>query len=210
MKRFLLVFLLFPIILTAQESVTISLDSVTDILKAEEYLKSHKSRGNKLITFNEEKHKTTLAVDLLKLPVGGKKTIENEVEKITYKVVEKETIMHYRASYILLESKKNGVDKAISLRNKITTEYNNGYPFDFLAKKYSVAKNATRGGDTGWFIKGEKDILLEVAITDASHDLNSLFSYDDTEKGLYYIILKSYLPKEIKEVKALKIVERRD
>jgi len=40
--------------------------------------------------------------------------------------------------------------------------------------------------------------------------LNSIISYDDTEKSLYYIILKSYLPKEIKEIKALKIVERKD
>lgn len=208
MRSLLITILFASSIISAQESTTISLDSVTDLTKAEAYLKSNKGKGNKLITFNEEKHKTTLATDLLKLPVGGKKSIENDIEKTTYKVVEKNSITHYRGSYILLDSKKNNIEKTKSIRDKIITDYNNGYPFDFLAKKYSVAKNATRGGDTGWFINGEMDIILEVAITDNTHDLNSIFSYDDPEKNHFYIILKTYLPKEIKEIKVLKTVER--
>ncbi|MFL0352489.1 peptidylprolyl isomerase [Xanthomarina sp. GH4-25] len=211
MKRFLLVFTLIATTLNAQEENLNDLNLINDTASAEEYLKNNKTKGNKLITFNEEKHKTTLATDLFKLSVGGKTTTENNYEKTTYKVVEKTSITHYRLSYILLDSKNTDVSKINAFRDRIITTYNNGSPFDFLAKKYSVADNARRGGDTGWFTKNEASMFFNnIDITKTNYSENDIFTLDDDENGLYYIILNTYQPKEIKEVKVLKIVELKD
>lgn len=207
MKLFLHLILFFTSTLIAQESAPILLDSVSNIIQAEEFLKSHKSKGNKLITFNEEKHKTKLAADLLKLPVGGNTTTENNYEKTTFKIVEKNSVIHYRMSYILLESKNREASKTKAYRDRILTTYNNGAPFDFLAKKYSVANNAMQGGDTGWFLKEETYKFFNVDVTKNQYSENEIYTLDDDEKGLYYIILNTYQPKEIKEIKVLKIVE---
>src|SRR5690606_6307242 len=101
MKRFLLLLSLIALTSNAQEAA-IELDLITDAPSAEEFIKTNKNKGNKLITFNEDKHKSVLATDLLKLPVGGKTTSQNNFEKTTYKVVEKTSVTHYRMSYILL------------------------------------------------------------------------------------------------------------
>lgn len=207
MKKFLLLFILFTSIINAQDDTPKELELITDTPSAEAYLKTNKTKGSKLITFNEEKHKSVLATDLFNLSVGGKKTTQNGYEKTTYKVVEKNIITHYRVSYILLDSKNREVSKTKAYRDRIITTYNNGSPFDFLAKKYSVANNATRGGDTGWFIKGESAKYFDIDVTEYQHSENELYTLDNDEKGLYYIILNTYQPKEIKEIKVLKIIE---
>jgi parvulin-like peptidyl-prolyl isomerase len=207
MKRFLLLFILITPSIIAQEDNSVELDLITDTSSAEAFLKTNKTKGNKLITFNEEKHKSVLATDLFKLSVGGKTSTKNDYEKTTYKVVEKSTITHYRMSYILLDSKNKDVAKTKAYRDRIITTYNNGSPFDFLAKKYSVADNARRGGDTGWFTKEETSTFFDVDITNNQHTLNELYTLDNDENNLYYIILNTYQPKEIKEIKVLKIVE---
>ncbi|TYA58901.1 peptidylprolyl isomerase [Formosa maritima] len=207
MKRFLFLFILITSTIHAQEDNSTELDLITDTFSAEAYLKNNKTKGNKLITFNEEKHKSVLATDLFKLSVGGKTTTENGYERTTYKVIEKNTITHYRMSYILLDSEQRDIAKTKAYRDRIITTYNNGSPFDFLAKKYSVANNATRGGDTGWFVKDESAKFFDIDITENQHSENEIYTLDNDEKGLYYIILNTYQPKEIKEIKVLKIVE---
>ncbi|HLV40054.1 peptidylprolyl isomerase [Xanthomarina sp.] len=206
MKRILLLLSLIASTSYAQEA-NVELDLITDMSSAEEFLKTNKHKGNKLITFNEEKHKTILAGDLFKMSVGSKTTNENNFEKISYKIIEKNMVPHYRVSYILLDSKIKEASSIQGTIKQIIAAYDKGSPFDFLAKKYSDANNANRGGDTGWFIKEDVFLFFNVDITENQYMERELYTLENDKNGLYYIILNTYQPKEIKEIKVLKIVE---
>ncbi|HLV14764.1 MAG TPA: peptidylprolyl isomerase [Xanthomarina sp.] len=206
MKRILLLLCLISYISNAQEEST-NIDSVIDITSAEEFLKTNKRKGNKLITFNEEKHKTILAKDLFKMSIGSKKTNENSFEKTSYKIIEKNMVPHYRMSYILLNGKNEDPATIQGTIKQIINAYDKGAPFEFLAKKYSVANNANRGGDTGWFGKEEVYSFFSVDVTEDLYMEKELYTLENDKNGLYYIVLNTFKPKEIKEIKVLKIVE---
>ncbi|GGG48761.1 peptidylprolyl isomerase [Bizionia arctica] len=210
MKRFLILIILITSTIQAQEKKSNELDLISDTNSAETYLKTNKKKGNKLITFNEEKHKSALTEDLFKLSVGGKTTVESNYEITTYKVVEKNSITHYRMSYILLDSKTSGAEKTKQYRDRIVKSYKSGAPMDFLAVKYSVADNANQGGDTGWFTKEDMGLFFDLDVTENNHSENDIYTLDNDATGHYYIIVNTYQPKEIQEIKVLKIVEPRN
>lgn len=200
-------FFLYSLTAIAQHSVANVLDSITTFEQAEAFVKNKAYKQNKIITFNEEKHKTTLAKDLFKLAQGGTKTDDNGYEKTIYKVLEKTKTTNYRASYIVLDGTKLNQDDIKALQQTIIDKYNDGASFNFLAKQYSMDNNAKRGGDTGWFtfLNFDTDVM-DIIIND-NHDLNAIFTSEVPSKSKYYVILKSYLPKDISEIKVLKIVE---
>jgi parvulin-like peptidyl-prolyl isomerase len=67
--------------------------------------------------------------------------------------------------------------------------------------------NANRGGDSGWFTKGEMHPDFENEIINNNYSLNAIFTIDVPSKNWYYVVLKTHEPKEISEIKVLKIVE---
>ena len=207
MNKLLLLTLCFTLTLSAQETAVKDFDSIINMEDAENYLKVNKSKHNKLITFNEEKHKTALALDLFKLSKGGKTTIKNDTQKIKYKVIEKNTVTNYRVSYIYLDGLKMVLSEINTLRDKILTEYKEGTPFSQLAKRYSMDRNANRGGDLGWFETGATHPDFENEIKNPTYSLNDVFTIDIVQKQWYYVVLKTHEAKEVKEIKVLKIVE---
>jgi len=194
----------------AQSSTEKELELVHSSEEAQLYLKSKASKQNKFIVFNEEKHKTVLAKELFQLSVGGTKVNENEFEKTFYKVLEKTEIPYYRVSYIYLDKSKYHLNELNTLRERIIEKYNNGAPFDFLAKQYSLDSNATRGGDSGWFTIGDGFYDFEEAIINDNHNLNDIFTLDFPENSTYYVILKTHEPKNISEIKVLKVQETKN
>ena len=202
--RKLILFLLLPLLqINAQEEyINQELDSVLNLNQAERYLKTHPKKGNEIITFNEENHKTNMVRDLFS---RGRITIESEAYNTHYKVVERNSITHYRASYIYLDGSKMNKSEINNLRNKIIKKYNEGTPFNQLAQQYSMDNNANKGGDLGWFTQGTYYQKFEDAIIN-NNQVNDIFTLDIDEKNWYYVILKTYDVKEIREVKALKIV----
>lgn len=204
MHKLLLPFFLISFTVTSQESISRELDSILNIDQAERYLANNPSKGSKLISFNEEKHKTKLAKELFE---RGRSTVESDFKITHYKVVESTEIPHYRVSYIYLDGKKLSAAEIRTLRSQIMTKYGKGVPFDKLAKAYSMDGNANRGGDLGWFTKGEMHPEFENAIVKGAYNVGDVFTVDINEKQWYYVVLKTFEPKNIKEVKALKIVE---
>ena len=195
--------------LHSQETVTSQLDSITNTFQAEEYLLSLNSKENKFIIFNQEKHKTALAEKLFSRSSGGTFVVENEVEKVHYKIVETSFITHYRVSYIYLDGKKLPESEISALRRSIMSQYKDGVPFDYLAKKYSMDGNANRGGDLGWFAKGEMHPIFEDTIIGTTANVDDTFTVDIEDRQWYYVVLKTFEPKDIKEIKVLKVVEHK-
>ncbi len=194
----------------SQKQVKKELASIETIDQAENYLETKKSKKNKLMAFNEEKHKTKLAKMLLEMPVGATKIVDSEFSQTHYKIVDKTNEPHYRISYIFLDETKVDIDKIYEIRKTVMYEYENGIRFEDLAKRYSMDDNAIKGGDSGWFKEGEMPEEIDKEVSDLSHDLDSIYSVRVPSENGYYIILKTYRVQTIKEVKVLKIVEPKD
>lgn len=191
--------------LFAQQSVETQLDSLTSEETAVTYIKENSHLKGKILTFNEAKHKSSLARELLEKGVGGKLTTGNDYEKVYYKVMEVYHQTHYRASIIYFDTQKMQPAEVKALQNKIVTKYQEGKPFSFLAKQYSMHHTAKQGGDLGWFTEGTYDPFLENEILVHASQTDALFTAQNGNS--YYIILITHSPLEIKELKVLKIVE---
>ncbi len=210
-KKLLILFLICTSsFLTAQTSTEEDLEIIETPEQVESYLETKKSKESKLITFNEEKHKTILAKELFKLSIGGTRVNENEFEKTYYKVIQKTKNTYHRVAYIYLDDSKYSLEDINTLRDKIIAQYHNGAPFDFLAKQYSMDGNANKGGDLGWFLKGKMHSDFENEVVNEDHNLNDIFTIDIPSENWYYVVLKTHEPKDISEIEVLKIVEAKN
>jgi len=206
-KPYLILFFILGLSAHTQTSTKKDLKLIESNNQALSYLESKSSKKNKLITFNEEKHNTTLAKALFKLSKGRTKVEENEFNKIYYKVVEKNKTKHYRISTIYFDGHKIDKEDINTLRQEIIKKYKNGLPFSNLVKKYSMGKNVDKGGDIGWFAKGEIAKEFDQEIITNTHEIGDIFTIDIPLEKKYYVVVKTHDPKEINEIKVLKIVE---
>lgn len=204
MNKLLLLAFIFSISISAQDTVTKDFDSIVNIEDAENYLKANNSKNNKIIVFNEEKHKTALAIDLFN---GGSTTVVSDTEKVKYRVIEKSTVTRHRVSYIFFDGLRMPVSEINALRQEILTKYKEGKPFSTLARRFSMDGNANRGGDLGWFEVDLTHPSFESEITSNQYSVGDVFTIDIVQNQWYYVVLKTHEPKEIKEIKVLKIVE---
>jgi hypothetical protein len=167
----------------------------------------HKSIKGKLITFNKEKHHSILSDDLFELGNGGKKVYETELEKTSYKLIERTGVLHHRVSYIILDGDHKSFDEISKLVKVIISKYRQGIPFEDLAKRYSMDMNAKRGGDSGWFAQGEMIPEFENQVVNGHHSTGELFTVDIPSRNWHYVVLKTHDSMMIEELKVLKVVE---
>ena len=205
-KSFIFI-LLISTSLCAQDFTERELAFVENTEQAENYLTTNNKKGNKFIVFNEEKHKTALAKDLFELGKTGVKVVRTEYQKTYYKIIDKTEIPHYRASYIFLDGNKLDASEINKLQQTIIAKFNRGMSFNDLAKQYSMDDNANKGGDLGWFTLGEIHPIFEDEIVNNNQNLGDIFTLEIASKQWHYIILKTHKPKQIAEIKVLKIVE---
>ena len=196
-------------LIIAQQELSLELDSITTIERAEKFVSIKRNRANKIITFNEEKHKTKLSKELLDMGSGATKVIEKEFEIIKYKVIERNKIPYYRVHYILLDGSQAPISEINKLRPQLITMLENGIPFKDLALQYSMDTNKRQGGDSGWITHGDMLPEFETQVMNDKHDIDDVFTVDVESNKWYYVVKKSYPIKEITEVKVLKVVEPR-
>ncbi|MFC0605795.1 peptidylprolyl isomerase [Winogradskyella pulchriflava] len=209
MKPLLALLLFIPFLCFSQESLEQELDSISTTEEAKTFAKTHKrANKSKLFTFNKEKHKTRLAESLFKLSKGGKEVIKTDYNKTYYKIIDKNDVLHYRASCIYFDGSKLTLDEINAKREKILKQYKEGYKFEALAKLHSMDLSAKRGGDLGWFPEGQMHPEFEEAIK--NHETNAIFTLDITDKKWHYIVLKTFDPKPIEEITVLKYTEAID
>ena len=191
----------------AQDQIETELDSITTESEAHRFIELYKSVNGKLITFNKEKHHSKIADDLFELGKGGKKVYKSEYDKTIYKLIDRNEVLHHRVSYIFFDSNKKPLQEINAIRNDIISKFNRGIAFEELAKQYSMDINGKRGGDSGWFAKGEMIPKFEEQVISNTHNKGSIFKIDVPSKKWYYVVLKTYDKKMIDEIKVLKIVE---
>lgn len=208
MKKTLLTLLVGTSMLQAQNA-TKQLDSIFDMNQAEAFLETKAFKG-KIITFNEAKHQTSLAKQLFDKSIGGSLTDDQGFESIHYKVLEKNIVPYYRVNYIFFDGKQISYDKMNDLRQRILTSYENGIPFVKMAQVYSMDRNANQGGDTGWFTEGSLHPKLEEAIIYGGHAKNDIFIVDIPAEDKYYMVFMTQAPKELTEIKVLRVIEPKD
>lgn len=205
----LLVGLSSCLFVTSQTSIEDELIAVETLEQTKIYLNSKAPKTGSIVTFNENKHKTLLASDLFKLPVGGVKVKTDEFEKTIYKIIERIEKTYYRAAYIYLDGNQSDLSEINALRNKIITLFESGVSFNFLARRYSMDKNAPKGGDLGWFCSNAKNLSIETEVINSSHELNDIYTLDISSENGYYVILKTHEPKDILEINVLKLLEEK-
>jgi len=206
-KLLLILSLSFTFNTIAQTSVKKELKTIETSDQAEEYLETNKSKKNKLLVFNEKKHKSKLAKELLEMPILFTKTNKEQFKKTYYKVISKAKVPHYRISYIYLDGNKISIEKIYQLRKKIMVDYNKGVKFEDLANRYSMANNTRKGGDSGWMKEGDMPTEIENEGFNLKHDVNDIYDVRTEKDNGFYIIKKTGRITELKEVSVLKVTE---
>jgi hypothetical protein len=161
----------------------------------------------KLTIFNQEKHKTKLASELINARVGKSKKYDRGFYKGKYKIVAKEEIPHYRLRYIFINKNKfeeedfrNYLKK---LRNLISkTE------FKSVAMQYSMDFRKGVGGDSGWFKEGKTHPVFFEQVTRANVLADEVFEFEIPENNWYYIAKKTHAKKDILEVLVLDVRDK--
>jgi parvulin-like peptidyl-prolyl isomerase len=213
MKKNLLIYGLSApsLFLTAQTSTEKTLASIENHEEAFQFIKQNSKRKNrlsgKILTFNEEKHKTSLTHALFQLEKGDMTSERDDYEKTLYKIIDKTKTPYYRLSYIVIDGDAYTMESINTLRETLINSYKKGTPFSTLANQYSMDDNAQRGGDTGWFTKDSAYTDLEKAVLSNPHALEDIFTIDVPAKNKYYVAIQTHEPKEILEIKVLRIVE---
>lgn len=201
MKYIFITFMFINFVTYAQSNVEIEIDSINSLDRAENFTKNF---GNaSIIIFNREKHNTLLSRELFEHPLFGKKVYENNIEKTTYKIIDRYKIPYYRFSYIFLDGTVLSKTEIDNKRKSILAQYNAGIPFADLANQYSMDQNAKRGGDIGWVTHGEMTKEFEEKVLN-ENNTEEIYTVDISERNWFYVILQTHQPKLIEEIKVLK------
>ena len=171
-------------------------------------VKEYREEG-KLILFNEEKHRTGLAVSLLDKKVGKDITEESATRLRTYEVISSTKVEHHRLRYIFIDGNKLSKKKVNKRIDYIKRLLDDKASFESVAHQYSMDRNARRGGDSGWFKKAETHPAFYEAVAQDNRYANEVFEVNIPENNWYYLVKKTFSPKSIREILVLKKVESR-
>lgn len=171
-------------------------------------VKEYRQEG-KLIIFNEEKHRTSLAVSLLDKKVGKDITQESVTQLRTYEVISSTKVKHHRLRYIFIDGNKLTKKQVRKRIDYIKRLLDDKASFESTAHQYSMDRNSRRGGDSGWFKKAETHPVFYDAVAHDNRYANEVFEVSIPENNWYYLVKKTFSPKPIREVLILKKVEKR-
>jgi len=193
---------------TDMKQLKADLELVTDIKSAKQFIKNTPNVKAKIYTYNEEKHNNSLSKKLFSKTVGTSFETEEQSANTLYKIISITPTLHYRASYIYLDGRKLTKSQVDSLRTVIMSKLNSGQQFNQVAGKYSMDRNAIRGGDLGWFTanKTSKDFVNSLK----DNKPNTIFNLDLPKAKKHYIINKTEQQKDIRLLQVLKITFEKD
>ena len=88
------------------------------------------------------------------------------------------------------------------------SKLNSGKQFNHLAGKYSMDRNARKGGDLGWFTSNKASEEFVNSLKE--NNVNTIFNLDLPETKKHYIINKTHQQKNIRLLQVLKITFEKD
>ena len=197
MKTLLLLLLAFVSIESFSQSITEQLLKVNTIKQAQNLAIENPLLEAELLSIHPEIENDAFANKVAESKAGEVFSDLN----FTYKILFEKNTMAFRVSYIFLDANKIPLAKIEELRTTILQEYSNGIPFSDLANKYTMDSN--KNGDLGWFTEGMMVSEFETAVK--NHKQNAVFKVDVANEKWYYIVLKTYNDKPIRELTVLKL-----
>ena len=182
----------------AQLTVREQFEKIKTVQDAEKYVAANPNLKPALLNVVYGKDTTLLDKRLLKQNKGD----IFSVGYVTYKVLEVEEAIQYRASYVFLDRGSLNNKEVDSLSKIIVQKHSSGTPFEQLADQYTMDGNTTHG-DLGWFF-GEDMVPKELQDAVSKHKLGEVFFVDVPERQWYYIVKKTYDDQIKKEIKVLR------
>ena len=179
-------FLFVSTSLFAQPTVREQFEKIKTVPDAEKYIAANPNLKPALLNLSYGKDSTLLDKRLLKQNKGD----VFSVGYVTYKVLEVDEAIKYRASYVFLDRGSLNNKEVDSLSKMIVQKHSSGTPFEQLADQYTMDGNTTHG-DLGWFF-GEDMVPKELQDAVGKHKLGEVFFVDVPERQWYYIVKKTY------------------
>ncbi|MGB0973503.1 MAG: peptidylprolyl isomerase [Flavobacteriaceae bacterium] len=193
------------LLIYAQDEASIKqeLQAVTTIETARAFVKEHSHLNSKIYTYNQEKHTNDLSKQLFQLEQGETLVVKQKNNEVIYKVISITPTKHYRASYIYFNGKKMDKSNILTLRQQLKERLLSGSEFKDIAGQFSMDRNASRGGDLGWF--EERYMFPEFIEGLNTHNTDDLFFIDLVDKNKYYLVKKTDEQKNINLLTVLKV-----
>lgn len=195
-KTTLLLFILSFFNLHSQ-NIKDQLENIKTLDQAEKFISTRSDLTAEIIAISPE-------IDSLSSIANYKIINEGQILEDTesiYKIISVKKLKAFRVSYIYLDGKKLSMNEINKLRPEIINQYKKGISFSELANKYTMDGNTT--GDLNWFTEGSMVPEFESAVK--NHQKNEIFFVDIPYNKWYYVTLKTYENKEIRDIIALKI-----
>jgi parvulin-like peptidyl-prolyl isomerase len=170
----------------AQPTVREQFEKIKTVQDAEKYIAANPNLKPAILRLSYGKDTALIDKRLLKQNKGD----IFSVGYVTYKVIEVEESIQYRASYVFLDRGSLNNKEVDSLSKIIVQKHSSGTPFDQLADQYTMDGNTTHG-DLGWFY-GEDMVPKELQDAVSKHKLGEVFFVDVPERQWYYIVKKTY------------------
>lgn len=188
----------FSVSAFAQPSVIDEFKKINTLDQAQKYIDAHPELKPAILRLSAGKDSALIDKRLLRQKKGD----VFSVGYVTYKVLESEESVKYRAQYIFLDGGSLSSSQVDSLKKTIVQKASSGVPFEKLSDEYTMDGNTTRG-DTDWFF-GELMFPKEFQDAVASHKKGEIFYVDVSEKQWHYIIKKTYDDELKKEIVVLR------
>jgi parvulin-like peptidyl-prolyl isomerase len=191
-------FLLVSATIFAQQTLTEKFQKINTVAEAQAFVDANAALKPAIIHLSYGKDSTTFDRRLLRQKQGD----VFSVGYVTYKAIESQETVNYRANYIFLDGSTLSPTQVDSMRKLILKKYADGASFDQLSDQYTMDGNTTHG-DTGWFF-GVEMLPKEFQDAVAAHKLGDIFAVDVSEKQWHYIVKKTYDDQIKKEMTILK------
>jgi parvulin-like peptidyl-prolyl isomerase len=195
---FIAVITLFSVPTFGQLTVTEQFQKINTIEQAQKYITDNPQLKPALLNLSAGKDTQLIDKRLLRQKKGD----IFSVGYVTYKVIEVEDTVDFRASYIFLDGGSLAPREIDSLKKEIVQKANQGVSFAELSDQYTMDGNTTRG-DTDWFF-GEFMFPKEFQDAVEKHKVGEIFFVDVPEKQWHYIVKKTHPDRLKKDIVVLR------
>jgi parvulin-like peptidyl-prolyl isomerase len=191
-------FVMLSLATFAQPTVREQFEKINTLQDAEKYVAANPNLKPAILRLSYGKDTAVIDKRLLKQKKGD----VFSVGYVTYKVLEVDEAITYRASYIFLDRGSLENREVDSLSKIIVQKLNEGVPIEQLSDQYTMDGNENRG-DLGWFF-GEEMVPKELQDAVAKHKKGDIFFVDVPERQWYYIVKKTYDDQVKKDIVVLR------